>query len=93
MEYVMQYTSMQKQIISKWNIKINAFGSIFLMYLDANNFYGWGMSQKLRVNIFKWIKKLSKFDDVFIKDYYETSNREYILEEDVEYPKKSFQFA
>ena len=63
------------------------------MYLDANNFYGWGMSQKLRVNIFKWIKKLSKFDDVFIKDYYETSNREYILEEDVEYPKKSFQFA
>ena len=26
-------------------------------YLDANNLYGWAMSQKLPVNDFKWIKK------------------------------------
>ena len=32
----------------------------YLMYIDANNLYGWGMSQKLPVNGFKWIKKLSK---------------------------------
>ena len=38
-----------------------------LMYLDANSLYGWGMSQKLPVNGFKWIKKLSKFDEDFIK--------------------------
>ena len=25
------------------------------MYLDTNNLYGWGMSQKLPVNDFKWI--------------------------------------
>ena len=28
----------------------------YLMYLDANNFYGWTMSQKLSVNGFKWKK-------------------------------------
>ena len=26
------------------------------MYLDANNFYGWEMFQKLPVNGFKWEK-------------------------------------
>ena len=33
--------------------------SSYLMYLDANNFYGWGMSQKLRLKGFKWVKRLS----------------------------------
>ena len=33
--------------------------SSYLMYLDANNLYGWAMSQKLPVDGFKWIKKLS----------------------------------
>ena len=32
-------------------------------------------------------KKLSKFDEKFIKNYYENSNKGYILEVDVEYPK------
>ena len=42
--------------------------SSYLMYLDANNLYGWGMSQKFPINSFKWIKKLSKFDEDFIKN-------------------------
>ena len=64
--------------------------SSYLVYLDANNPYGWGMCQKLSVNGFKWIKKLSKFNESFIKDYDENSNKGYFLELDVEYPKKLF---
>ena len=30
--------------------------SSYIQYLDANYLYGWGMSQKLPVNDFKWIK-------------------------------------
>ena len=32
----------------------------FLQYLDANNSYGWAMSQKLPVSSFKWKKKYVK---------------------------------
>ena len=35
--------------------------------LYANNLYGWVMSQKLPVDGFKWIKKLSEFNENFIK--------------------------
>ena len=41
--------------------------SSYLMYLDASNLYGWGMSQKLPVNGFKWIKNLPRFNERFIK--------------------------
>ena len=39
--------------------------SSYLEYLDANNLYGWAMSQKLTVRNFKWIDKddISKFDE------------------------------
>ena len=30
--------------------------SSFFMYLDANNLYGWAMSQKFPVCCFKWKK-------------------------------------
>ena len=30
----------------------------YLTYLDANNLYGWAMSQKLLVNSFKWVGDL-----------------------------------
>ena len=35
---------------------------LYPMYLDANNFYGWAMSQKLAVNSCKWKKNISKLD-------------------------------
>ena len=65
--------------------------SSYLMYLDANNLYGWAMSQKPPVNGFKWLKKSSKFDEHFIKNYDENSDKGYFLEVDVEYPNKIIQ--
>ena len=61
-----------------------------LTYLDVNNLYGWLMSQKLPVNGFEWVEELSKFDECFMKNYDEDSNKGYFLEVDVEYPKKLF---
>ena len=61
--------------------------SSYLMYLDANNLCGWAMSQKLPVNGFEWVKKLSKFDERFIKNYDENSDVGYCFEVDVNYPK------
>ena len=62
--------------------------SSYIEYLDANNLYRWAISQKLPVDGFKWVEKLSKFNERFIKNYNENSDKEYILEADVEYPKK-----
>ena len=44
----------------------------FLEYLDANNLYGWAMSEPLPVDGFDWIKDLSKKD----------SDKGYIIEAD-----------
>ena len=42
--------------------------SSYIQYLDANNLYGWAMSQKLPVNGFKWINDVTKIDQEFIKN-------------------------
>ena len=62
--------------------------SSYIHYLDANNLYGWVMSQKLSVNNFKWVEDTSKINGDFIKSYYENSKKGYILEVDVKYTKK-----
>ena len=61
------------------------FESSYVIYLDANNLYGWAMSRKLPVNGFKWKKYVSKFDEDFIKNYDEDSNKGYIFKVDVEF--------
>ena len=66
------------------------FISSYLMYLRANNLYGWAMSQKLPVNGFEWVKNLFKFNEIFIRNYDESSDMGYFLEVDVDYPKKLF---
>ena len=53
--------------------------SSYIEYLDANNLYSWAISQKLPVDRFKWVEKLSKFNERFIKNYNENSDKEYIL--------------
>ena len=62
--------------------------SSYLMYLDANNLYGWAMSQKLPVNGFKWENDLSRFNEDFIKKCNENSDIGYFFQVYVEYPKK-----
>ena len=59
----------------------------YILYLDANNLYGWVMSQKLPIDGFKWVKDVSTINEDFIKNYGEVSDKGYILEVDVEYPK------
>ena len=63
-----------------------------LMYLDANNLYGWAMSPKLPINGFKWVEKsrLSRFNEMFIKNYDENSDKGYFFEVDIDYPTKLF---
>ena len=66
--------------------------SSYLMYLDANNLYGWTMSKKLPVNGFKWENDLSRFNENFIKNYNENSDVGYFLEVDIEYPKQLWSY-
>ena len=62
--------------------------SLYIQYLDANNLYGWAISQKLPVNGFKWIEDTSEINEEFIKKYDENNDKGYILEVDVKYKKK-----
>ena len=42
--------------------------SSYIQYLDANNLYGWAMSQKLSVNNFKCVEDVSRINEEFIKN-------------------------
>ena len=46
------------------------------------------MSQKLPMDSFKWTKDLSKFNESFIKNYDNNSDKGCFLELDVKYQKK-----
>ena len=61
--------------------------SKYIMYLDANNLYGWAMSQYLPTGQFKWLTKdqLRKGD---LADYQENSDEGVILEVDLDYPEE-----
>ena len=59
----------------------------FLEYLDASNLYGGAVSEPLPVDGVDLEEDLSKIDEDFIKNYDENSDKGYILEVDIEYPK------
>ena len=62
--------------------------SLYLKYWDVNNLYGWAISQKLRVNNFKWIEETSQLNKNFIKNYNEENDEGYFLEVNVQYLEK-----
>ncbi|XP_068757392.1 uncharacterized protein [Montipora capricornis] len=61
--------------------------SKYIMYLDANNLYGWAMSQYLPTGGFKWMteKQIEKLD---LAKYREDSTKGLILEVNLMYPKE-----
>ena len=66
--------------------------SKFIQYLDANNLYGWAMSQNLPTHGFKWMKdlKLEKVYEILDKINFSMADnlkKGYIFEVDLEYPK------
>ena len=79
-----RYAKENNEYMDNYDKKIE---SSYLAFLDANNLYGWAMSQKLPVNGSKWVKKLSKFNERFIKSYNGNSDKGYIFKVDVENPK------
>ena len=80
--------------IAKWYAKANnkymnnydpEKPSTFIIYLDKNNLYGWSMSEYLPYEKFEWLKNIDEFNVITIN---EKSDIGYILEVDLEYPKK-----
>ncbi|XP_068720593.1 uncharacterized protein [Montipora capricornis] len=61
--------------------------SKYIMYLDANNLYGWAMSQYLPTGVFRWMTK-NHIDKIDLAKYTENSNKGLILEVDLAYPEE-----
>ena len=61
--------------------------SKYIMYLDANNLYGWAMSQYLPTGNFKWMndKEISK---IHLRKYEADGKKGLILEVDLEFPQE-----
>ena len=62
--------------------------SSYLQHWDINNLYDWAMLPDLAVNNFEWIEDTSQFNEGFIKNYNEESDKEYFLEVDGQYTGK-----
>ena len=58
-----------------------------ILYLDMNNLYGCAMRQYLPISNFKWIKNIDKIEQKLMNIKNNSSNG-YILEVNLEYPKK-----
>ena len=59
--------------------------SKYIMYLDANNLYGWAMSQYLPTGNFKWMSD-KEIKQINIEKYKADGKKGLILEVDLEYP-------
>ena len=61
--------------------------SKYIMYLDANNLYGWAMSQYLPTGGFRWMTQ-KQIDKTNLALYKEDSKKGLIAEVDLEYPNE-----
>ena len=61
--------------------------SNYIMYLDANNLYGWSMIQFLPKGGFKWLTE-KQINNLNLAKYEEDSKKGLILEVDLEYPEE-----
>ena len=79
-----RYGKANNKYMQNWNPNE---ASKYLMYLDANNLYGWAMSQYLPTGNFKWLteKQINRIN-WFHRNA--ESNKGYILEVDLEYPNE-----
>ncbi|XP_057316784.1 uncharacterized protein LOC130657804 [Hydractinia symbiolongicarpus] len=62
--------------------------SSHLQYLDANNLYGWAMRQDLPTDGFKWVSNTEAFTEKRIEKLVRDNKHGYILEVDIDYPKR-----
>ena len=61
----------------------------YLQYLDANNLYGWAMSQPLPTGGFHWVELRKDWSpETIIEELAAKKDRGYLLEVDVAYPKE-----
>ena len=82
---IQRYATANNKYMPNYNLKQI---SAYLMYVDANNLYGWTISKKLPIDSFKWNDNLEIFTSEFTKNYNEDSDTGYLLEVDTQYPKK-----
>ena len=64
--------------------------SLYLQYVDANNQYGWAMTQNLPTHGFLW-KKAEDFTPEKIDELVKNDMKGYLLGVDVEYPKELYE--
>ena len=64
--------------------------SSYLIYLDANNLYGWAMSQSLPTGDFRWIpsEDFEDPEDFILENYTNDTRKGVVLEVDLEYPEE-----
>ena len=78
-----RYRKANNKYIEEYNENVP---SKYIMYLDANNLYGWAMSQYLPTGNLRWMKdkEINKIDS---GKYKADGKKGLILEVDLEYPR------
>ena len=62
--------------------------SKYIMYLDANNLYGWAMRQHLPTGNFRWMTDNKEINKIDLEKYKINGKKGLILKVDLEYPRE-----